>query len=78
MECLEELSAEVCRVVESPFTPDLKGLHKILQDADPHQLQLQRWGRANGCKIDSLAGVTLDGLELWPYALDILRILGTL
>ena len=47
----------------------------MLQKIDNQRLLL-RWARGNACQIDSLAAAALEGLELWPYALDILRILG--
>lgn len=47
----------------------------MLQKIDNPRLLL-RWARGNGCQIDSLAAAVLEGIELWPFALEILRILG--
>ncbi|KAK0509858.1 hypothetical protein JMJ35_007252 [Cladonia borealis] len=73
-ERLIDLAAEVRRVADCPYTPSLQRLHDVLQRIDNQRLLL-RWARGNACQIDSLAAAVLEGLELWPNALDILRIL---
>ncbi|KAL2042947.1 hypothetical protein N7G274_004005 [Stereocaulon virgatum] len=73
MEGFVDLSAEFRRISESPYIPSLQRLHDLLQHVDA--CLLQRWARANACRIDCLAATILEGLELWPYALEILGIL---
>ena len=36
---------------------------------------LQSWARNNPCQINPLAAAVVEGLEIWPVALDLLRIL---
>jgi len=48
-------------------------LHDILEATDSSQIQ--RWARGNGCQIEALAEAVLEGLELWPFVLDILKLL---
>ena len=48
-------------------------LHDILQNADSYLLN--SWARDNPCQVDSLAVAILEGLELWPFTINILSIL---
>ena len=88
---MEDLHAEVYRITNCPYTPSLKvsetktekrkiaDAHKqklfdILQNFDTSLLQL--WARSNPCQIDYLATIVLEALELWPFTIDILRMMG--
>ncbi|KAL9127167.1 MAG: hypothetical protein Q9217_003900 [Psora testacea] len=73
MHCMGELVGEIRRITECPYVPSLKRLHDLLHTADNRLLQ--RWARGNECQIEPLAEAVLEGLDLWPYTLDILSTL---
>ena len=52
----------------------MQELHAILQNADIGLLQL--WAQGNPCQVDYLATIVLEALELWPFAVDVLKVFG--
>ncbi|CAF9903873.1 MAG: hypothetical protein ALECFALPRED_003021 [Alectoria fallacina] len=73
---MEDLHTEIHRITNCPYTPSLKKLHDILQNVDTGLLQL--WARGNPCQIDAIAVIVLEALELWPFTLDVLKIMASI
>ncbi|KAL9121926.1 MAG: hypothetical protein Q9187_001518 [Circinaria calcarea] len=71
MGIVEELAAEIRRVVTSPYSVSLKPLHDILHHAKTHDLR--DWADGNGCQLNGLAAAVLEELQIWPYTLDIIQ-----
>ena len=38
---------------------------------------LQLWARGNPCQVDYLATIVLEALELWPFAVDVLKVMAS-
>ena len=49
----------------------MQRLFNCTNDVDCSELKL--WAEGNGCQIEALAIAVLEGLQLWPFSLDILR-----
>ena len=52
----------------------LQPLHEIVRRDNVIVLA---WAHGNPCHVEPLAEAVLEGLELWPYVIDLLRLFGT-
>ncbi|KAI9819234.1 MAG: hypothetical protein M1827_007390 [Pycnora praestabilis] len=65
------LTAEVLRVVTSPYAVSLKSLHDVVKETN--DATIQSWADGHACQIKALASAILEGLQLWPYVLTIVQ-----
>ncbi|KAI9769435.1 MAG: hypothetical protein M1840_004137 [Geoglossum simile] len=72
---MERLTEEIHRVLNSPYTVSLKGLHDITREADACLLEL--WALSHQCEIEALASVVIDSLSWCPFAAPVLETLVT-
>ncbi|KAI9829425.1 MAG: hypothetical protein M1819_006362 [Sarea resinae] len=72
---VQELTDEISRIVASTYPPSLKRLFDLTRRADACTIRL--WMEANSCKIDPLLHAVLEGLNVFPHALEILEKLYT-
>lgn len=67
------LAQEISRIVRSPYPTQLKTLHNIVlasSDAD-----VSDWVLSHPCQVNVLAQALRDGIEDWPYVVDIIACL---
>ncbi|EME38803.1 hypothetical protein DOTSEDRAFT_83484 [Dothistroma septosporum NZE10] len=66
----DALAAEVNRITSCPYPSQLRTLRDIgvtqCSDAD-----ISQWAAANPCLVDTLVSCLLEGLQQWPYVLDL-------
>ncbi|KAF2229044.1 hypothetical protein EV356DRAFT_24586 [Viridothelium virens] len=68
---VQELAAEVGRIVSSPFSVSLKLLELLLKRSDNDAVR--QWSEEHPCQRRQLSSIVLDVFQTWPYALDILE-----
>ncbi|KAK7513367.1 uncharacterized protein IWZ02DRAFT_80161 [Phyllosticta citriasiana] len=71
MGSLDALTAEVERVVSSPYAVSLKKLHDILLECD--SATIRTWALSSRCVVYPLAKCAREALQLWPYTLQIIQ-----
>ncbi|KAK8155981.1 hypothetical protein IWX90DRAFT_55287 [Phyllosticta citrichinensis] len=71
MGSLDALTAEVHRVVSSPYAVSLKKLHDTLLECD--SATIRTWALSSKCVVYPLAKCAREALQLWPYTLQIIQ-----
>ncbi|KAK4609337.1 hypothetical protein CLAFUW4_14266 [Fulvia fulva] len=66
----DALAVEVKRIASCPYPSQLRTLRDIVitqcSDAD-----ITQWAAANPCLVETLVSCLLEGLQQWPYVLDL-------
>lgn len=52
----------------------MQSLYDILKSVQAQKIH--QWADGSDCQFNALANAVLEGLHLWPFALDIVRLLG--
>ncbi|KAI9662167.1 MAG: hypothetical protein M1831_002863 [Alyxoria varia] len=67
---IDKLSNEVEKIIASPYPVALKNLHNIVSTWDNGSIC--NWADAHRAQIPALAMALLEGMQLWPYTLEII------
>ncbi|KAI5201366.1 hypothetical protein E4T39_05197 [Aureobasidium subglaciale] len=67
---MHPLSAEVDRVVFTPYPTQLKSLHDIVNQTSEADIIL--WASCYKCRVSVLSQALIDALPQWPYVLEII------
>lgn len=70
MTSYEALAAEVDRITTCPYPSQLRTLRDIADQCT--HADIAQWAAAKPCLIETLAACLLEGLQQWPYVLDII------
>lgn len=69
-EAYEILAAEIDRILSSPYPTQLKGLRDITCSKCT-QSDIAKWSLSRPCQVERLADCLLEGLQQWPYVLEL-------
>ncbi|KAF2146275.1 uncharacterized protein K452DRAFT_355693 [Aplosporella prunicola CBS 121167] len=67
----ETLTAEIERIISSPYSVSLKKLDDILLQCDA--VAIRTWSLLSPCQIPQLVTTVREALQVWPYALRVLQ-----
>jgi hypothetical protein len=70
VEGAQRIEGQVCRVLLASYTVSLEDVFKVLQTVSDDSIKL--WAKVNVCRLESLANIVVETLEICPLSFIVL------